>query len=422
MADTPVCQFYCRLIQFDEELAVDRSNCEQFPGSSWLGNLPLEWKIFLAALLASYPMGAVFFSAVSGQPLSSTTILVSAILTLASWYLLAVLSRSLSCLFQSWANTLTKLESGDFSARMTPRNGYEEKLTAKQLNDMARNVGRMISEARDASSEVAYATTELKSSAAKVANATSQQSESASQTATTIEEMTTSIAHVASQSNEAEHTSHAVSDFSVTGKQAIEQSADVIQALANAVNDASRLMEQLAQHSSEIGRTTKIIREISGQTNLLALNAAIEAARAGESGRGFAVVADEVRKLAQRANTSANEISSIVETIQSGISQASNYMSSARTQAQESVTHSNNASEALAKIATQADIALGSVHQIASSTRQQSLSSSEIAQHVDQIATSAQENSHAAKETAEMSSHLAYLANGMRNALAGFRE
>lgn len=401
---------------------MDRSNSEQLPGGAWLGNLPLGWKIFLAALLASYPLGAVFFSALSGQPLTPATAILSVISASASWYLLAVLNRSLTCLFQSWTNTLAKLESGDFSARMTPRSGYEEKLTAGQLNDMARNVGRMISEARDASSEVAYATTELKGSAGKVANATSQQSESASQTANAIEEMTASIAHVASQSNEAEQTSHAVSDFSVTGKQAIGRSADVIQALANAVNDASRLMEQLAQQSSKIGHTTELIREISGQTNLLALNAAIEAARAGESGRGFAVVADEVRKLAQRANTSANEITSIVETIQSGISQATTHMSSARMQAQESVTHSSNASEALAKIATQADIALGSVHQIASSTRQQSLSSSEIAQHVEQIAKSAQANSHAAKETAEMSSHLAYLANGMRNALAGFRE
>jgi len=367
-------------------------------------------------------MGAVIFSALTSQSIGISTAWVCGCLILVSWYLLGSVSSCVSGVLYSWLNAVGKIGSGDFSARMAPQNGHDAAMAARQFNDMARNVGRMISEIRDSAAEVAYATVELRAGASKVSDATLHQSEAASQTAIAVSEITSSIDCTANQCCEAEKISHTVSELSGAGDRAITQSSDVIQGLAKVVEEFSMMMGKLAQRSSEIGQATGLIRGISEQTNLLALNAAIEAARAGEQGRGFAVVADEVRMLAQRANDSANEITETVTAIQSEIQQATEQMSTVGTQAQESVTHTNEVAEVLVKIDAQAMTALENVRQISSGTQQQSTNSSIVAEHVEQIVRGNQTNAHAAVETVDLASHLEYLTGGMRDVLVSFRD
>ncbi len=90
---------------------------------------------------------------------------------------------------------------------------------------------------------------------------------------------------------------------------------------------ANNVIERLGESSQKIGEVIQVINSIAEQTNLLALNATIEAARAGEAGKGFAVVANEVKELASQTAKSTEDITNMIETIQTDTKEAINAVS-----------------------------------------------------------------------------------------------
>jgi methyl-accepting chemotaxis protein len=86
--------------------------------------------------------------------------------------------------------------------------------------------------------------------------------------------------------------------------------------VARAVADANDKVK-------DTNKVLEFILDVADSTRLLGLNAAIVAAQAGAHGRGFSVVADEIRKLANTSASSVEQITEILEQIQSGIAEVS---------------------------------------------------------------------------------------------------
>ena len=108
---------------------------------------------------------------------------------------------------------------------------------------------------------------------------------------------------------------------------------DVINALADRVEQSSKVINQVENESDNIEVVVDVIKSIAEQTNLLALNAAIEAARAGDNGRGFAVVADEVRQLSLLTNNSTHQIEETITGLTKGVSETVSLMQNSLQQA-----------------------------------------------------------------------------------------
>lgn len=112
---------------------------------------------------------------------------------------------------------------------------------------------------------------------------------------------------------------HAVQEIAVNAGKAADIAASAV-----ALGDtASQTVTRLTSSSDEITAVIDLIQSIAAQTNLLALNATIEAARAGEVGKGFAVVATEVKHLAEQTRLATETIVTKISAMQEDVAAAS---------------------------------------------------------------------------------------------------
>ncbi|MFA7291383.1 MAG: methyl-accepting chemotaxis protein [Rhodocyclaceae bacterium] len=289
------------------------------------------------------------------------------------------------------------------------------------MKEMQDTLRKMISEIISGASQLESAAGELLHASEEVALRSRQQSESASAMAAAVEEMTVSIDQVSHNANEAHGISQESGELSERGTGIIQNAAEEMRKISEAVVSSSKIIEELGEQSDHITSIVNTIREIADQTNLLALNAAIEAARAGEQGRGFAVVADEVRKLAERTSLSTTEIAGMVGKIQNGTRNAVASMETGVKQAGKGVDLANEAGQSITNIRDGAMRVVAVVNDISSSIREQGAASSDIAKNIEQIAQMSEESSQAVQHTTDAARHLQTLSASLHSAVSRFK-
>ncbi len=247
------------------------------------------------------------------------------------------------------------------------------------------------------------------------------QSAAASQMAAAIEQMSVNVDQVSENTEDVRQVSEHSKALADDGGQIVTQVVQDMSGIAKVVVDSANTIQELGQKSDQIQGIVGAIKEIADQTNLLALNAAIEAARAGEHGRGFAVVADEVRGLAEKTRQSTQQIARMTEEIRGSTSHAVTEVGAAVEMVKSGSSLAEKAGGAIIEINQGALKVLNGVSDIASSMKEQSLATRNIAVNVERVAQMSEQAGLTVREVSESVRQLKALSQALETSVGHFR-
>ncbi|MDK9739847.1 methyl-accepting chemotaxis protein [Vibrio sp. D404a] len=297
-----------------------------------------------------------------------------------------LLSNSITSRLTKVEQVARKVASGDLTAEdIVDSSDDELAYLGQSINQMQKSLVGLIGSISSVTNQVQTATGELSSISRDIVSGASAQADKATLIATAAEELSLTISEVAQQGTSTYEEARRSETSAEDGRSVIVDMVTSIQQVSTQMGEMSEQMNTLGSHGEQIGSVIKVIEDIAEQTNLLALNAAIEAARAGEFGRGFAVVADEVRALAERTTKATQEVSGIIQAIQSGTQEAVTYTQDNCRLVDIGVEQSSGAVQALEAIVNGAANVQSMVNSIATAAEEQTAVTKEIAADITAI-------------------------------------
>ncbi len=332
-----------------------------------------------------------------------------------------VLSKSVLGPVADMAQVANRIAQGDLTQRIDTNRGDEIGHLSAALDEMSQNLNGMIA-------KIAHTSQNLVVSGGNIVQATEQVTEGAAHqfrqtemVATSANEMQAVSQDISRNTTEAADAAGQASQVALEGGDVVRRSIEGMERVSNSVSESARNVEQLAQHSSQIGHIVSVIDDIANQTNLLALNAAIEAARAGDMGRGFAVVADEVRQLATRTTDATKEIAEMIRNIQSGTETAVNSMQEGRNEVEAGSDLVTKTGQSLQQIVEVVKGLTDRIQHIDTATQEQSQSMNDVTVNIGNVSEIARTAQEQARISTESCSEISSLAEDLQAVVGRFK-
>ncbi|MCT7943380.1 methyl-accepting chemotaxis protein [Shewanella holmiensis] len=322
---------------------------------------------------------------------------------------------------QAVNKALSRIASGDLSRRLDKRNNDEFGELMDNINKLSDDLTSLLQDISRDAHLLDESAIRSQAQGEQIANSASHQIGQINQAKRLAEQIHHSSSLVNEQASESANHISLASSQGKQVKEIADDNRDRIEQLSMGLSHSVDTMNNLSQHSDNIGGILVTISAIADQTNLLALNAAIEAARAGEHGRGFAVVADEVRSLASRTQSSTAEIQNMITALQHETTNAVNAISKGQSDANQCVAQSQSLHDAIEQIES-ALLTINKMSQGINQAAHEQVNFSEQIEHTMTItAESAETNAQESSAMAKRSQELNQLAHSLTASVERFK-
>ncbi|MBN2003574.1 MAG: HAMP domain-containing protein [Anaerolineae bacterium] len=276
---------------------------------------------------------------------------------------------------------------------------------ASAINEMARGTAQQI----DGVSQTVNFVIQMSEAIEGVARGAQEQAIAVNKSAEITHQMTLAIEKVASGAMESAQGSIQATELSRAGAETVTKTIKGMENIKTKVGNSAQKVEEMGQHSEQIGIIVETIDDIASQTNLLSLNAAIEASRAGEHGKGFAVVADEIRRLATKSAEATKEISRLVRNVQKTVTQTVQAMNEGVNEVTMGVGLANEAGQAIRDALMATEKVNRQMENIAVAAQQMDSSASGLVNAMNSVSAVVEENTAATEEMAANSDEMAQM-------------
>lgn len=333
----------------------------------------------------------------------------------------SLIAYSILCPIMHLKDILHRVKNtGDISQRLELESEAEFREIVDSFNQILENFHQTTLKVDDSVNHMNHSISDLSEIVSTTTKGVEHQQQKLKTINTSMQELNSNIDEVTQSSRDGHQIANETNSETQQGKVLVTQTIQSITQLADALKNASQVVNQLEQDSNNIGSVVDVIRSVSEQTNLLALNAAIEAARAGEYGRGFAVVADEVRTLAQKTQESTTEIQTMIDALQNGANDVVELIKNSHIQADDSVEISTKTGTALDSIAEKVATMNQYNEQISASSSHQHQVAGDMYQNLEDINQQAQADLEGVQQVNKASTDLASLSKQLQEMMAAF--
>lgn len=354
-----------------------------------------------------------------GKSMVVLGIIASVIALLLSSFILKTIIQPINDIQQRVENLASN--DGDLTVSLEVHTHAELIALASGFNRFTEKLRNMVHDLKELASESYQQSALTAQSAIDIKNKVNMQHMEIDSVVTAINELSATASEVARSSENAAHTTASTNDKVKLSERGIVAAAHSVEQMSTKVSNAKQSISAVAQRSNDITQILDVIRSIAEQTNLLALNAAIEAARAGEQGRGFAVVADEVRALASKTQTSTNEISLLIDNLQSEVKVSEGIIDQSVSQAQSAMQECSTAAQQMGEMVVELDSIANEVTQIATAAEQQSAVTEDLSANMTGISDAAAELAALADSVEEAAKQLTHLVERKHQQLGKLR-